>query len=163
MSAPKTDTRKRLIQLIHIGKSKLGLDDKHYRLLLLETTGLMSAAQMSAAQLNAVLDEMKRRAFAPPGSGKANPSLPAKPRCCARWKPSWPMPAANGHMPTCLPSACLASNGWNGSSLPSCTNWWPPCKSTQTAALQGSLKAAKRHPKRVFNHARDLPALRISS
>lgn len=78
MSAPKTDTRKRVIQLIHIGKSKLGLDDKHYRLLLLETTGLMSAAQMSAAQLNAVLDEMKRRGFRPTGQWKGKPKPTGK-------------------------------------------------------------------------------------
>lgn len=58
------DKKKKLVQLIHIGKSKLGLDDT-YRDLLTYTTGKNSTKEMTLVQLNAVLNELKRKGFTP--------------------------------------------------------------------------------------------------
>ncbi len=59
------DKKKKLVQLIHIGKSKLGLDDDTYRDLLTYTTGKNSTKEMTLVQLNAVLNELKRKGFTP--------------------------------------------------------------------------------------------------
>ncbi|MCG9624616.1 regulatory protein GemA [Vibrio mediterranei] len=59
-----TDT-KRLIQLIHIAKSQLALDDDTYRALLVNTTGKRSCTQMSGKQLQSVLDVMEAKGFKP--------------------------------------------------------------------------------------------------
>ncbi|MGE0256949.1 MAG: gp16 family protein [Alphaproteobacteria bacterium] len=54
----------RLKAKVHIGKSKLGLDDDTYRDLLARVAGLRSTKAMSAKELGLVLDEMKRLGFA---------------------------------------------------------------------------------------------------
>lgn len=54
-----------LLRLIHVGKRELQLDDGAYRALLAAATGgLTSSAEMSEAQLQAVLDRLKRSGFA---------------------------------------------------------------------------------------------------
>lgn len=55
--------RKNLIAKIHIGKSQLGLDDEIYRQLLVNTTGKISCAEMTEAELNAVLFAMTKKGF----------------------------------------------------------------------------------------------------
>lgn len=55
--------RKQLIQLIHIGKSKLQMDNEVYRLFLLNTVGKDSCTQMNLIELNKVVDAMKKRGF----------------------------------------------------------------------------------------------------
>lgn len=62
-TARKTDSRKRLIGLIHIGRTQLRLDDDAYRVLLHTVTGLRSCTDMSMLQLTQVLETMKRRGF----------------------------------------------------------------------------------------------------
>lgn len=57
------DRKKKLIQLIHIGKSELHLDDDTYRDILTYTTGKNSTKEMSVAELNIVLTELKRKGF----------------------------------------------------------------------------------------------------
>ncbi|QQC83028.1 regulatory protein GemA [Acinetobacter bereziniae] len=59
----KFNKKLKLIQLIHIGKSKLGLDDELYREVLESTTGKTSSKVMTVAQLEAVLDRMKQLGF----------------------------------------------------------------------------------------------------
>lgn len=59
----KFNKKTKLIQLIHIGKSKLGLDDELYREVLESTTGKNSSKAMTVAQLEAVLDRMKQLGF----------------------------------------------------------------------------------------------------
>ncbi|MGE0256889.1 MAG: gp16 family protein [Alphaproteobacteria bacterium] len=53
----------RLKAKVHIGKSKLGLDDDTYRALLQRVAGKRSSAKMTAKELGLVLDEMKRLGF----------------------------------------------------------------------------------------------------
>lgn len=53
----------RLKAKVHIGKSKLGLDDDTYRDLLQRVAGKRSSAKMTAKELGLVLDEMKRLGF----------------------------------------------------------------------------------------------------
>lgn len=55
--------RKNLIAKIHIGKSQLGVDDEIYRQLLANTTGKISCAEMTEAELNAVLFAMTKKGF----------------------------------------------------------------------------------------------------
>lgn len=59
----KFNNKTKLIQLIHIGKSKLGLDEELYREVLESTTGKTSSKEMIVAQLEAVLDRMKQLGF----------------------------------------------------------------------------------------------------
>lgn len=70
---------KKLIQLIHIGKSKLGLDDETYRALLVRVTGVDSCRRMSAEQLEAVLTEMRAKGFAQAPTGNQPRTLGQRP------------------------------------------------------------------------------------
>lgn len=55
--------RPKLIQLIHIGKSKLCLDDDTYRSLLVGMTGKDSTKAMNIYELNKVLARLKQLGF----------------------------------------------------------------------------------------------------
>ncbi len=55
--------RPKLIQLIHIGKSKLCLDDDTYRSLLVAMTGKDSTKAMNVSELNKVLTRLKQLGF----------------------------------------------------------------------------------------------------
>jgi hypothetical protein len=57
------NNRKKLIQLIHIGKGKLALTDEAYRALLAGVSGKQSCADMTGRQLAAVLGAMRRNGF----------------------------------------------------------------------------------------------------
>jgi len=61
--------RKRLIQLIHVARSKIGLADEDYRALLEGATGKSSSADMSLAELDAVLGVMRKLGFVSSGAG----------------------------------------------------------------------------------------------
>lgn len=61
-TAPK-DPRKTAIQLIHIAKSQLGLDDDTYRQMLSTTTGKNSCSKMTLPELQQVLDHLKAKGF----------------------------------------------------------------------------------------------------
>lgn len=55
----------KLIQLIHIGKSKLCLDDDTYRSLLVGMTGKDSTKDMNPTDLQTVLGRMRKLGFKP--------------------------------------------------------------------------------------------------
>lgn len=55
--------RPKLIQLIHIGKSQLHLDDDTYRSLLVGMTGKDSTKAMNIGELNKVLARLKQLGF----------------------------------------------------------------------------------------------------
>lgn len=58
------DRRKKLIQLVHVGKSKLGLTEDAYRAFLGGVvSGKESAGDMTVRQLEAVLRTMRRMGF----------------------------------------------------------------------------------------------------
>jgi hypothetical protein len=57
------NNKKKLIQLIHIGKAKMALGDDAYRAFLEGVTGKKSCADMSERQLAAVLRAMRRNGF----------------------------------------------------------------------------------------------------
>lgn len=59
----KKDPRKTAIQLIHIAKSQLGLDDDTYRQMLNSTTGKSSCSKMDLTELQQVLDHLKTKGF----------------------------------------------------------------------------------------------------
>lgn len=59
----KFNKKLNLIKLIHVGKTKLGLDDELYRDILSSTTGKTSSKELNIAQLEAVLDRMKQLGF----------------------------------------------------------------------------------------------------
>ncbi|MDR1300971.1 MAG: regulatory protein GemA [Treponema sp.] len=61
--------RKTLIQLIHIGRAHLGMDDDTYRVFLSGVCGKDSAATMSEGELNQVLAGMRKLGFAPGPKG----------------------------------------------------------------------------------------------
>jgi phage gp16-like protein len=50
---------------IHVAKKQLGLDDDTYRALLVRVAGKPSSKDMTPAEQNAVLDEMRRQGFRP--------------------------------------------------------------------------------------------------
>ena len=59
----KFNKKSKLIQLIHVGKTQLGLDDELYRDILESTTGKTSSKLLTPAQLEAVLDRLKQLGF----------------------------------------------------------------------------------------------------
>lgn len=56
-------SKSKLIQLIHIAKSQLAIDDDTYRQMLLATAGKDSTRQCSIPQLQEVLDTLKAQGF----------------------------------------------------------------------------------------------------
>lgn len=62
-SKGQADPRPRRIALIHAAKRQLGLGDGEYRLLLRRVTGKGSSAELDLAQLDAVIDELRRLGF----------------------------------------------------------------------------------------------------
>jgi len=62
-SATAENRRKKLIQLIHIGKAKLGMDDEAYRAFLAGVCGRDSAAKMTVRQLEQALRAMRNIGF----------------------------------------------------------------------------------------------------
>ena len=65
--------RKSLIQLIHIGKSKLGWDDAAYRAFLSGICEKESAADMNVKELNAALSAMRSLGFSAERPGRVRP------------------------------------------------------------------------------------------
>jgi hypothetical protein len=61
--AESENRRKKLIQLIHIGKGKLGMDEEAYRAFLDGVCGRDSAAQMTVRQLEQALKAMRKNGF----------------------------------------------------------------------------------------------------
>ena len=61
-------TKPKLIQLIHIAKSQLGLDDSIYRANLIQLTGKNSTKNMTLVELRAVFEDLKTKGF------KTNPA-----------------------------------------------------------------------------------------
>ena len=59
----KFNKKANLIKLIHVAKTKLGLDDDVYRDILESTTGKTSSKLLTPAQLEAVLDRLKQLGF----------------------------------------------------------------------------------------------------
>lgn len=86
---PKTarkDPRKTAIQLIHIAKSQLGLDDGIYRQMLVNVTGQngqpgkSSCSKMTLAELQLVLDHLKAKGFKSKSSRHGQRPNPGKNR-----------------------------------------------------------------------------------
>lgn len=63
--------RSKIIQLIHIAKSQMGMDADTYRQMLLSITGKTSTSDMNPGQLNKVLVAMKAKGFVVKPSSKA--------------------------------------------------------------------------------------------
>ena len=59
----KFNKKLNLIKLIHVAKTKLGLEDDVYRDILESTTGKTSSKLLTPAQLEAVLDRLKQLGF----------------------------------------------------------------------------------------------------
>lgn len=69
-------TKQRLIQLIHIARSDLKMDEDTYRQMLQGLTGKASTKGMDTTQLDRVLESMKKRGFRVKPAGKASSGLP---------------------------------------------------------------------------------------
>lgn len=55
--------KRKLMQLVHIGKNKLGLDDATYRDMLWQVTGKRSSRDCTAAMLKKVIERMETHGF----------------------------------------------------------------------------------------------------
>jgi hypothetical protein len=81
MASEKTkNNKKKLIQLIHIGKAKMGLSDDAYRAFLEGASGKRSCTDMTIRQLESALRSMRGNGFGqaprrvrPEEQGMANP------------------------------------------------------------------------------------------
>jgi len=62
-SVASENRRKKLIQLIHVGKSKMGMDEEAYRAFLNGVCGRDSAAKMTIRQLEQALKAMRENGF----------------------------------------------------------------------------------------------------
>ena len=56
-------SRAKALQIVHVAKRQLGLDESTYRALLQRVTGKSSAKDLNATQLQAVIAEFKRHGF----------------------------------------------------------------------------------------------------
>jgi len=74
MASPEAkNRRRRLIQLIHIGKAKLGWDEAAYRCFLAGAAdGVSSCAGMTIRQLERVLGGMRRCGFVTHHAGRVS-------------------------------------------------------------------------------------------
>lgn len=90
-------TKQRLIQLIHIARNELGMDEDTYRQMLQGLTGKASTKGMDTTQLNCVLESMKRKGFRVKPAGKASSGLPLdnhpQSRKSVRYGLKWLLPA----------------------------------------------------------------------
>lgn len=57
------DKKQKLIKLIHIGKSKLSIDEDTYRIMLQSVGNKSSTTLMTISELEAVLEHLKSRGF----------------------------------------------------------------------------------------------------
>ncbi|ELW9028420.1 regulatory protein GemA, partial [Yersinia enterocolitica] len=75
-------TKQRLIQLIHIARSDLKMDEDTYRQMLQGLTGTASTKGMDLPQLTKVLDSMKKKGFRvkPVGNAKTGIALDDHPQ-----------------------------------------------------------------------------------
>ena len=69
-SVASENRRKKLIQLIHVGKGKMGMNDEGYRAFLIGVCGRDSAAKMTIRQLEQALKAMRGNGFATPNRVK---------------------------------------------------------------------------------------------
>ncbi|WP_387692545.1 gp16 family protein [Photorhabdus sp. RM71S] len=69
-------TKQKLIQLIHIARSNLKLDEDTYRQMLLSETRKASTREMDIPQLTRILEAMKKRGFKIKSSRKSKTSRP---------------------------------------------------------------------------------------
>lgn len=68
--------KQRLIQLIHIARNDLQMDEDTYRQMLQGLTGKASTKGMDATQLNRVMESMKKKGFCIKPAGKSRSGLP---------------------------------------------------------------------------------------
>jgi len=90
---PKTS--KSLIQLIHVAKSKLQMDDDIYRANLREWTGKTSTKDMTPRQLERVMDGFKKLGFKPVAKG-AKAKKPLQDPVLKKLGQLWTQMAAEG-------------------------------------------------------------------
>lgn len=83
MNAPPDRTR--LLARVHIARKEMGLDEGAYRALVARVTGYDSAKDCTAAQLLAVLADMKARGWKPK-TGKRLSEKPHVRKIFAIWK-----------------------------------------------------------------------------
>lgn len=69
-------TKQRLIQLIHIARNDIQMDEDTYRQMLQGLTGKASTKGMDTTQLNRVLESMKKKGFRVKPAGNARSGLP---------------------------------------------------------------------------------------
>lgn len=69
-------SRQRLVQLIHIARNELQMDEDTYRQMLQGLTGKSSTKGMDIPQLNRVLESMKQKGFRIKPARKVKSALP---------------------------------------------------------------------------------------
>lgn len=89
------NTSKNLIQLIHVAKSKLHMDDDVYRANLREWTGKSSTKDMTPRQLERVMDGFKKLGFKPVVKG-AKAKKPLQDPVLKKLGQVWTQMAAEG-------------------------------------------------------------------
>lgn len=93
----RPDPKKRLVQLIHIAKAQLEMDDNIYRANLQAWTGKASTKDMGLKQLDRVLDGFKSLGFKPvPASKKRPAKKPLQDDVLAKLGQIWTQMAAQG-------------------------------------------------------------------
>ena len=86
-------TKQKLIQLIHIAKQKLGIDELSYRMMLQYLTNKQSTKSMTVSELMIVLNELEQKGFKKTTSKKTHsPSTKTtigKSRICTKIRAIW--------------------------------------------------------------------------
>lgn len=112
-----SDFRKQKGVKIHIAKAQLGLSDDEYQAILLSVTGKASSKEMSGAELDAVLREMKRLGWQPAAPKPMAPPVGLEIKLSAAWmsRPSdWDDIAKNPSYKKIYAMICAnKSHGWS--------------------------------------------------
>lgn len=78
-------TRTQLMQLIHVGKTQLGMDDDTYRAMLRNVINVDSAKKASWVQLETVLEHMNSLGFKPKAKKRSQPRSTVTQMLKAHW------------------------------------------------------------------------------
>jgi len=94
-----TQHRRAMLAKINIGRQQIGMLEDDYRQLLFDTTGKMSLKDCSDAQLDAMLDALKRKGFRPlpKGGPKSAAQHPMARKARAMWISLYQLGVVHNH------------------------------------------------------------------
>jgi Protein of unknown function (DUF1018) len=105
------DDRRNLLSKIHIAKKQLGLDDDTYRARLARITGKSSSADMTEAELEAVLKDFAKDGFKAVKKAFTGPAAAQATVITALWMSGWNLGVIRDPSPQAMEAFILRQTG----------------------------------------------------